>query len=89
LNSKTADSEAALDKVKEGVDRAQPTCRRRHRPTVTEINTSLFPILTVILSGLGPTQRSTRLSKTFSDRSKGCKACLKSMLAGPATESCW
>ena len=63
------DAEAALDKVKEGVDRAQSDLPDDATdPVVTEINTALFPILTVILSGPVPERTLNSLSDDLSDR---------------------
>jgi multidrug efflux pump len=46
------DADEALDAVREAVDRAQPDLPAdASEPTVNEVNTALFPILTVILSG--------------------------------------
>ncbi len=46
------DADEALDSVREAMDRAQPDLPAdASEPTVNEVNTALFPILTVILSG--------------------------------------
>ena len=62
------DSDEALDKVREGVDRAKSDLPEDATdPVVTEINTALFPILTAILSGPVPERtdrKSTRLNSS-------------------------
>ena len=46
------DADEALTDVKDAVDRAKPNMPAEvDEPVVTEVNTSLFPILTVVLSG--------------------------------------
>jgi len=81
------DSEAALDKVKEGVDRAQPDLPEDATdPTVTEINTALFPILTVILSGPVPERTLNTLSEDLSDRIEGLQGVLEVDVGGARTE---
>ena len=81
------DSEAALDKVKEGVDRAQPDLPEDATdPTVTEINTALFPILTVILSGPVPERTLNTLSEDLSDRIEGLEGVLEVDVGGARTE---
>ena len=48
------DADDALQKVREAADKAENDLPQDARLTVTEINTALFPILTVILSGPVP-----------------------------------
>ena len=48
------DSDEALDKVREAADKAESELPQSASVTVTEINTALIPILTVILSGPVP-----------------------------------
>jgi len=81
------DSEAALDKVKEGVDRAQPDLPEDATdPTVTEINTALFPILTVLMSGPVPERTLNTLSEDLSDRIEGLEGVLEVDVGGSRTE---
>ena len=81
------DSEAALDKVKEGVDRAQPDLPEDATdPTVTEINTALFPILTVLMSGPVPERTLNTLSEDLSDRIEGLEGVLEVHVGGARTE---
>ncbi|MEH6506223.1 MAG: efflux RND transporter permease subunit [Sulfitobacter litoralis] len=81
------DSEAALDKVKEGVDRAQPDLPEDATdPTVTEINTALFPILTVLMSGPVPERTLNTLSEDLSDRIEGLEGVLEVDVGGARTE---
>ena len=81
------DSEAALDKVKEGVDRAHPDLPEDATdPTVTEINTALFPILTVLMSGPVPERTLNTLSEDLSDRIEGLEGVLEVDVGGARTE---
>lgn len=64
-----ADVAAALDKVRVGVDRAKPNLPEAATdPVVTEINTALFPILTVVLSGPVPERKLNQLASDLLER---------------------
>ncbi|WP_324754314.1 efflux RND transporter permease subunit [Roseovarius sp. Pro17] len=77
------DSEAALRKVREGVDRAKPELPEDATdPVVTEINTALFPILTVILSGPVPERTLNSLSEELSDGIEGLEGVLEVDVGG-------
>jgi multidrug efflux pump len=81
------DAEAALDKVKEGVDRAQSDLPAdASDPVVTEINTALFPILTVILSGPVPERTLNSLSDDLSNRIEALSGVLEVDVGGARTE---
>ena len=77
------DASSALDKVKEGVDRAEPDLPEDATdPVGTEINTALFPILSVILSGPVPERTLNRLSQDLSDRIEGLTGVLEVDVGG-------
>ncbi len=81
------DPEAALTKVKEGVDRASSELPDdAWDPVVTEINTALFPILTVILSGPVPERTLNRLSEELSDDIEALEGVLEVDVGGARTE---
>ncbi|WP_371168117.1 efflux RND transporter permease subunit [Aliiroseovarius sp. 2305UL8-7] len=61
------DSDAALDKVREAADKAESNLPQDARVTVTEINTALFPILNVILSGPVPERTLNDLADDLKD----------------------
>lgn len=81
------DAEAALTKVKEGVDRAKSDLPDdANDPVVTEINTALFPILTVILSGPVPERTLNALANDLSDEIEGLSGVLEVDIGGERTE---
>ena len=81
------DAEAALDRVNEAVDRARPDLPEDALdPVVTEVNTALFPILTVILSGPVPERTLNSLSEDLSDRIEGLAGVLEVDVGGARTE---
>lgn len=81
------DAESALRKVREGVDRAKPELPDdAFDPVVTEINTALFPILTVILSGPVPERTLNILSEELSDRIEGLAGVLEVDVGGARDE---
>ncbi|WP_380058768.1 efflux RND transporter permease subunit (plasmid) [Falsihalocynthiibacter sp. SS001] len=81
------DADAALDKVNEGVDRAATDLPEdASDPTVTEINTALFPILTVILSGPVPERTLNNLSEDLSAWIEGLEGVLEVDVGGERTE---
>ncbi|MEL6640337.1 MAG: efflux RND transporter permease subunit [Pseudomonadota bacterium] len=61
------DSDAALDKVREAADRAENDLPQSAQITVTEINTALFPILNVILSGPVPERTLNSITESLKD----------------------
>ncbi|SEN78097.1 multidrug efflux pump [Loktanella fryxellensis] len=81
------DAEEALSKVKEAVDRAAPDLPDDASvPSVNEINTALFPILTVILSGPVPERTLNSLSEDLSDRIEALSGVLEVDVGGARTE---
>jgi multidrug efflux pump len=81
------DAEVALDKVKEAVDRAKNDLPEDATdPVVNEINTALFPILTVILSGPVPERTLNSLSEDLTDRIEALSGVLEVDVGGERTE---
>ncbi|WP_371154527.1 efflux RND transporter permease subunit [Jannaschia sp. 2305UL9-9] len=81
------DADEALDKVREGVDRATPDLPDdAYDPTVTEINTALFPILTTILSGPVPERTLNTLAEDLKDRIEALEGVLEVDVGGARTE---
>ena len=81
------DLDTAIDKVREAVDRASndlPT--EATDPTVTEINTALFPILTTILSGPVPERTLNKLANQLKDRLESLSGVLEVDIAGNRVE---
>lgn len=77
----------AIDKVREAVDRAKPNLPDDARdPTVTEINTALFPILNVILSGPVPERTLNALATELQDKLEGLPGVLEVGIGGERTE---
>ena len=77
----------AIDKVREAVDRAKPNLPDDARdPTVTEINTALFPILTVILSGPVPERTLNALAAELQDNLEAIQGVLEVDIGGERTE---
>ncbi|WP_339637146.1 efflux RND transporter permease subunit [uncultured Sulfitobacter sp.] len=81
------DSDEALDKVREGVDRAKSDLPEDATdPVVTEINTALFPILTAILSGPVPERTLNNISEELKDAIEGLSGVLEVDVGGERTE---
>jgi len=81
------DSDEALDKVREGVDRAKSDLPEDATdPVVTEINTALFPILTAILSGPVPERTLNRISEELKDAIEGLSGVLEVDVGGERSE---
>ncbi len=81
------DADSALDKVKDGVDRARSDLPEDATdPIVNEINTALFPILTVILSGPVPERTLNSLSEDLKDRIEALAGVLEVDVGGERTE---
>ncbi|KZY49681.1 acriflavin resistance protein, partial [Sulfitobacter sp. HI0054] len=77
----------ALDKVREGVDRAKSDLPEDATdPVVTEINTALFPILTAILSGPVPERTLNSISEELKDAIEGLSGVLEVDVGGERTE---
>ncbi|HIF76363.1 MAG TPA: efflux RND transporter permease subunit, partial [Sulfitobacter sp.] len=80
------DSDEALDKVREGVDRAKSDLPEDATdPVVTEINTALFPILTAILSGPVPERTLNTISEELKDAIEGLSGVLEVDVGGERT----
>lgn len=81
------DADKALDDVREKVDRAKPELPDGvEEPTVNEVNFSLFPVLTVILSGDAPERTLLHVARDLKHRIEGIEAVLKAEIAGDRDE---
>ncbi|MFT4716755.1 MAG: multidrug efflux pump [Paracoccaceae bacterium] len=80
------DADAALDKVREAADKAENDLPQDARLTVTEINTALFPILTVILSGPVPERTLNKLADDLKDDIEAIGGVLEVEVGGQRTE---
>lgn len=81
------DPDTALDKVREAVDRASDELPEDATdPTVDEVNTALFPILTAILSGPVPERTLNSLANGLKDRLEGLGGVLEVDVAGERVE---
>jgi multidrug efflux pump len=81
------DSENALDDVREAVDKAKvdlPTDATE--PVVREINTALFPIMTVIISGPVPERTLGTIAEDLADRLEVISGVLEVDIAGKRDE---
>ena len=77
----------AMDKVREAVDRSKPNLPDDARdPTVTEINTALFPILTVILSGPVPERTLNEFANDLKNNLEALTGVLEVDVGGERTE---
>ena len=81
------DVDEAIDKVREAVDRAKTNLPDDARdPTVTEINTALFPILTAILSGPVPERTLNDFATNLKDDLEALPGILEVDVGGSRTE---
>ena len=81
------DADQALDDVREALDRAKPELpSETEDPTVNEVNFSLFPVLTVILSGDMPVRPLLGLANDLQDAIEGIPSVLKAEIAGDRDE---
>lgn len=81
------DAEAALDDVREAVDRARPELPAgAEEPVVREVNTSLFPIVTVVLSGPIPERTLVQLARDMQDRLEAIAGVLEVDVGGDREE---
>ena len=80
------DSDEALDQVREGADKAESELPQDANLTVTEINTALFPILTVILSGAVPERTLNTLADDLRNDIEALGGVLEVDVAGKRTE---
>ncbi len=68
------DADEALDKVREAVDKAKPELPdSANDPVVQEINTALFPILTVVMAGPVPERTLIGLADDLKDKLEGVR----------------
>ena len=73
----------AIDKVREAVDRAKADLpQEADEPTVHEINTALFPILNIVLSGAVPERTLNDMAKALQDDIEGLSGVLEVDIGG-------
>ncbi len=80
------DAAEALDKVREGADKVENELPSDATVIVTEINTALFPILTVILSGPVPERTLNALAEDLQDDIEALSGVLEVDVGGKRTE---
>ncbi len=80
------DADEALDKVREGADKVESELPSDATVIVTEINTALFPILTVILSGPVPERTLNALAEDLQDDIEALSGVLEVDVGGKRTE---
>ncbi len=80
------DADEALDKVREAADKAENELPEDANVIVTEINTALFPILTVIMSGPVPERTLNTLAENLRDDIEALGGVLEVDVAGKRTE---
>ncbi|MFZ5963855.1 efflux RND transporter permease subunit [Thalassococcus sp. BH17M4-6] len=81
------DIDEALDKVREAADRVESDLPEDARDlTITEINTALFPIITVVLSGPVPERTLNALSDDVQEELEGLPGVLEVDIGGKRTE---
>ncbi len=81
------DSDAALDDVREAVDKAKSELPdSADEPKVEEVNFSLFPVLVVTLSGDIPERTLLKLARDLQDRVEGLSPILEAPIAGDREE---
>ena len=81
------DADKALIDVREKVDLAKAELPQdAEEPTVHEINLSLFPVLTVSLSGTAPQRALLRIARDLQDRIEGISSVLEAEIVGDRDE---
>jgi multidrug efflux pump len=81
------DADEARDAVREAVDRAQPDLPAdASEPSVNEVNTALFPILTVVLSGPIPERTLNTLAEGLRDTIEAVPGVLEADIGGAREE---
>lgn len=81
------ESDDALQKVREAADRAQTNLPAdADKVRITEINTALFPILNVILSGPVPERTLNNIASDLQDRIEGLEGVLEVEIGGQRFE---
>lgn len=82
-----ADTNEALDKVREAADRAESELPDdANDVTITEINTALFPIITAILSGPVPERKLNDLADRLQEEIEGLPGVLEVDIGGQRFE---
>ncbi|MBT8416485.1 MAG: efflux RND transporter permease subunit, partial [Silicimonas sp.] len=81
------DIDEALDKVREAADRVEGDLPDDARDlTITEINTALFPIITVVLSGPVPERTLNKLAEDTQEQIEGLPGVLEVDVGGQRDE---
>ncbi|MDY8108926.1 efflux RND transporter permease subunit [Fulvimarina sp. 2208YS6-2-32] len=81
------DAEEALTDVKDAVDRAKPNLpQEAEESTVNEVNTSLFPIVTIVLSGPVPERTLVNLAAELQDDLEAAPGVLEVDIGGDRDE---
>lgn len=81
------DADDAVQDVREAVDRARPELpQTADEPEVTEISTSLFPVLIATLSGNVPERTLVRLARDLRDEIEGIPSVLDVAISGDREE---
>jgi multidrug efflux pump len=81
------DTDEAVDRVREAVDRAQAELPEDARaPVVDEINTALFPVLTAVLAGPVPERTLNTIANDLKARLEALEGVLEVDIAGERTE---
>lgn len=81
------DADQAIDDVREAVDKAKPQLPPSARePSVFEINTSLFPVMTVVLSGSVPERTLVQLARELQDDIEALPSVLSAEIGGNREE---
>ncbi|MER0239725.1 efflux RND transporter permease subunit [Fulvimarina sp. MAC8] len=81
------DADEALTDVKDAVDRAKPNLpQEAEEPTVNEVNTSLFPIVTIVLSGPVPERTLVNLASELQDDLESAPGVLEVDIGGDRDE---
>lgn len=81
------DADNAILDVREKVDEAKPELpEEADEPNVTEVNFSLFPVISVILSGDVPERTLLRLAKDLRDEIEGINTVLEAEIGGNREE---
>jgi multidrug efflux pump len=81
------DAQAALDKVRQAVDKVIPKLPQDAKtPVITEINTALFPVVTAILSGNIPERSLVALAEDLKSQIENIADVLEVDVAGDRSE---
>ncbi len=81
------DADQAVQNVREAVDRVKPELPlEAEEPVVTEINTSIFPVLVVTLSGEVPERTLVRIARQLRDKIETVPSVLDVTISGDREE---